>query len=115
MGRLELEIEVEYYLVGPGSIHDLANEILPNGTYFFLRRSDESLLHYIVGILEAEEKILYVDLINGRSRLWRDEINFEVLEERTYPVPVRIMTTSNILDVSIDFFPNSQGLLSLNL
>lgn len=115
MERIEEEIEVRYYLVDPGSEHDIPSEILPEGTYFFLRRSDETLLHYIIGILDDEQKILYVNLTDGRSHLWRDETNFDSLEDRIYSVPVKIRTTSTIMEVAVEYFPYPQGLLNLNL
>lgn len=84
---------------------------LPEGTYFFLRRSEGSLLNYIIGILDDEHKILYVNLTDGRSHLWRDETDFTSLNDIIYSVPVKIRTTSTILQVPVEYFPHPQGLL----
>lgn len=116
MGRMEEQIEVNYYIVDSEIFQaTTTNEILPEGTYFFLLRPDGSVLHYIIGILDDEQKILYVDLTDGRSHRWKDEVDFEVLDERIYSVPVKITTTSTILRVPVANFPHPQGLLHLNL
>lgn len=71
---------------------------LPDGVYFFLKRLDGSRLPNIIGFLYNEEYVLYISLIDGQALFWKDAINFEILRRKVYSLPIRISSSSIIVD-----------------
>lgn len=75
---------------------------LPEGSYFFLRRTNGIRLPYIIGFLRNKENVLYVSLSDGQAWLWKDAISCEVLKRKVYSLPVRISSTSTISDAPFE-------------
>lgn len=55
----------------------------------------------LLDCLKDGRKVLHINLVNGQSQLWVDAVNFELLDDKVYLLPVRLSETSTICDLAL--------------